>query len=98
MPTSKPWDGEDRRISAAKDHDTLIELVQILRDHVKHFETHMTNYEQHLKDDAANFKIVMKALEGIHRVFWVGLGVFFVIQALPKVVEVLAILHKAGGN
>lgn len=42
MPMDR-WNGEERR-KATRDHDTLIEMVQILKNLV-------TNFEEHTKDD-----------------------------------------------
>lgn len=51
----KDWDGTERRYSN-RDHDTLVELVQILTSHVKNFEDHREAFKTHLTKDDASFE------------------------------------------
>lgn len=60
------WDGSERREST-KDHDTLIQMVQILQNHVNNFDKHRTDFSDHIKKDDKNF-------EFLNRVAWCGFG------------------------
>lgn len=95
MATIGPWDGRDRR--KVTDHDTIIELVQIIKNHVENFESHRESYKDHIKDDSSKFEELRIALEGIKRVIWIGLGVFMTLQGIPKIIDTIQLLHKAGG-
>lgn len=53
------WDGVERRFSN-RDHDTLVELVQILTAHVKNFEDHREAFKIHLLKDDTNFEKINK--------------------------------------
>lgn len=57
------WDGKDRRL---QDHDTLIEVVQILKLHV-------ANFDKHVEKDDKNFLQLNRAL-------WIAVGAVLVIE------------------
>lgn len=74
------WDGIKRRdddLKKAEDHDTLIEVVQILKSHV-------ANFDKHVEKDDTNFKDI-KDQVGKHAMWiYIGLGVVGTIQFLIK--------------
>lgn len=73
------WDGVNRRVSENKsqDHDTLIEMVQILRNHVD-------NFDKHVEDDKTSFRVIRDQV-GKHAVYiYIGLGVIGTLQFLFK--------------
>lgn len=71
--------GPERRRGQADDHDTLIELVQILTNHVKNFEEHTKRFEAHMADDHTNFKFLNKNI-------YIGMGIIGCFQFLVTVI------------
>lgn len=69
----QPWDGITERRVKAQDHDTLIEVVQILSAHVK-------NFDKHVVDDADNFKT-------LNRTMWMCAGGLSVIAFVIKFIH-----------
>lgn len=52
----KTWDGVTERRRTAQDHDTLIEVVQILKNHVKNCDEDRRIVSQHMIDDNKSFE------------------------------------------
>lgn len=72
MTHEKDWDGKERRHDA-QDHDTLIEVVTILKRHVENFDAHV------IQDDA-NFKT-------LNRIVYTGVGILVAIEFIFKIVR-----------
>lgn len=69
------WDGKERR--SVSDHDTLIELYQITKNHV-------VNFDEHKKEDNESFKIIRNQI-GKHAMYiYIGLGIIGTLQFLLK--------------
>lgn len=75
------WDGIERR-DKAQDHDTLIQVVEILQIHVK-------NFDKHINQDEENFK-------ALNRTMYIGIGLVMAIQGLPILSSVIKILSHGG--
>lgn len=71
------WNGEERRLSA-RDHDTLIQMVQILQNHVENFDKHRDDFTEHSKDDKKNFDF-------LNRTVWGGLGGLAVLEIILRI-------------
>lgn len=87
------YHGPERR-KHADDHDTVVQLLEIMNNHVGNFDTHREDYRRHIIDDNKFFEEIRKNIAGIHRIGWVALGALLALQVLPKVVEVIHILIK----
>lgn len=87
------WKGNERR-SPAKDHDTLIQVVTILDNHVKNFNTHTEAFKSHEIRDQVNFDSLRKDVLGIQRVVWMATGIIIAVEALPTVLKLMHILNK----
>lgn len=87
------YTGEERRRST-KDHDTLIQLVQILTNHVDNFNTHSNAFRAHEMQDQANFDKLRTSITKIERIIWVATGIIIALDALPKIIEVVHVLNK----
>ena len=72
------WNGHERRKST-RDHDTLIEMVQILKNHVGNFDIHRKDYLTHIGDDKKNF-------EFLNRVAWCGFGGLGVLEIILRII------------
>ena len=68
------WDGIERR-NKATDHDTLIQVVQILTNHVE-------NFNQHVTDDKAAFDEIGKRLWNHAKFIYIGIGIVAVLEVL----------------
>ena len=69
------WDGEERRFSN-RDHDTLIEVVQILKSHVG-------NFDKHVEDD----KALTKDVKFHSKIIYVCMGGLGVLEIILRVVQ-----------
>lgn len=87
------WNGSERR-APSKDHDTLIQVVTILDNHVKNFNTHTDAFKAHEIKDQANFDSLRKDVLGIQRVIWTATGIILAVEALPTVLKLMHILNK----
>lgn len=63
------WDGTERRMKA-QDHDTLIEVVQILKSHVE-------NFDKHQVEDKKQFDI-------LNRNMYLGIGILIAVKIVFK--------------
>lgn len=86
----QPWDGTTERRQKAQDHDTLIELVTILSNHV-------VNFNAHVESDTSNFKELKTTVLNIERCVWVATGVIITVHVFPQVVSFFHVLNKVGG-
>lgn len=91
MPTK--WDGEERRAST-RDHDTLIQIVQIMDNHVKNFDTHVNAFRSHEIQDQVNFDKLRKEVLAVQRIIWMATGIILAVEALPTVLKLMHILNK----
>lgn len=62
-----PWDGRERR-KGSRDHDSLIEVIQILRLHVD-------NFEKHIEKDERQFQF-------LNRICFIGMGGLGMLQII----------------
>lgn len=85
--------GEENR-NNNKDHDTLIQLVQIMDNHVKNFNTHADTFKAHEIKDQSNFDSLRTDVLGIQKVVWTASGIIIAVQALPTVLKFMHILNK----
>jgi hypothetical protein len=87
------WNGNERR-QPTKDHDTLIQVVTILDNHVKNFNMHTDAFKAHEIRDQANFDSLRKDVLGIQRVIWIATGIILAVQFLPTALKLMHILNK----
>ena len=90
---SNSWNGQERR-GESKDHDTLIEVVQILKNHVSNFDNLSDNFKAHEQRDEHNFSALRKDNLNLQRGFWMAAGVLMALEALPIVLKLMHILNK----
>lgn len=74
------WDGIERR-QKVQDHDTLVEVVQILKNHVDNFNMHRNEFVKHREEDGVNFKRIDKT---IYLATGVVTAVIFVVRIIFK--------------
>lgn len=89
----KEWLGNERR-QPSKDHDTLIQVVTILDNHVKNFNSHTEAFRAHEIKDQSNFDALRKDVLGIQKVVWTASGIIIAVEALPTVLKLMHILNK----
>lgn len=70
------WNGEERR-KATRDHDTLVEVVQILRSHVN-------NFDKHQLEDKENFKEIFEKMWKHASLIYIGFGIVVTLEFLLK--------------
>ena len=87
------YQGEERR-KTSRDHDTLIEMVQILKNHVANFDTLNESFKTHQIKDETNFDQLRKDGLATQRIIWMATGVIMAVQAIPAVMKVLHIINK----
>lgn len=77
-----PWDGIKRRADdfKANDHDTIIELVQIIKNHIEHFEEHREDFHEHKNNDDKSFKFLNKTV-------YMGMGGLAMLQVLIMIIK-----------
>lgn len=92
MPNSK-WDGAERR-KVSDDHDTIIEVLGLIKNGRENFEEHMKSFNDHKVDDQSNFNLLRRELLGIQKVIWIATGVIISVQAIPMMTKILHILDK----
>lgn len=77
-----PWNGRERRKTI--DHDTIVELTQIMRNHISNFDIHREDFNKHTEDDKVAYKEI-KDLLGKHAIFiYIGIGIITTLQFLLK--------------
>lgn len=90
-----PWDGEtERRSAGGRDHDTLIQMVQILDNHVKNFDVHSNSFKAHEIQDQTNFDKLRTSIAKIERVIYIATGAILAVEALPTVLKLMHILNN----
>lgn len=72
------YTGPDRR-KHADDHDNLIEMIQIVRNHVNNFELHRKDFDEHKKEDTTSFNSLKKHI-------WMQMGAMGVIVFILELV------------
>lgn len=81
MPT---WDGKERRMPT-QDHDTLIEVVQILKNHV-------ANFDKHIEADKIAFQDIGDKLWKHAMYIYIGIGILAAINAAPALATTIKII------
>lgn len=66
------WDGQERRKNLS-DHDTMIELVQIMKNHIDNFNEHRKDFDEHKIEDNKSFKF-------LNRTVYMGMGGLATLQ------------------
>lgn len=89
----KPWDNQERRVET-KDHDTLIQMVQILQNHVDNFKNHVSVFDVHVDKDEKSFDNLRKDNQITQRMVWMAAGAVMAVQALPVILRTFHILNK----
>ncbi len=76
------WDGVKRRADdfKANDHDTIIELVQIMKNHIDHFNEHRDDFHEHKMEDNKSFEILKK-------MSYMGMGGLAVLQFIILIIR-----------
>lgn len=77
------WDGttERRKVS---DHDTVVELCQIMKSHIDNFESHRNEFSKHKDEDDLNFKSARDQI-GKHAMWiYIGMGIIGTLQFILK--------------
>lgn len=77
-----------------KDHDTLIQLVQIISNHVKNFDTHTTAFKDHEIKDQDNFDKLRTQTAKIEKVIWMATGAILMVEALPTILKLMHVINK----
>jgi hypothetical protein len=90
---NEQYTGRERR-QPSKDHDTLIEMVQILKNHVANFDSLNASFKNHEIRDENNFDSLRKDNFKIQRVIWLASGAVMAVEALPQILKVFHILTK----
>ncbi len=88
---STHWDGITERRQKASDHDTLIQLVEILAAHVKNADQHREDFNKHTIEDRANFKKIDRNMN-------IALGMLLAFQGFPLFITVINSVIKVGGH
>lgn len=83
----KSWDGNAERRKNSDDHDTLIALVEVIKNHVD-------NYEEHKTDNEKQFEQLIKQVAFQNKCLYTGMGFLMALEALPKIIEVMTHILK----
>lgn len=70
------WNGEDRRKNGT-DHDTLVTIVQLMKNHID-------NFNKHVRDDESSFKTLKDQVNRQSVFIYTGLGIVITLQFLIK--------------
>lgn len=73
------WDGTTERRQKAQDHDTLVQMVEILKNHVNNFDMHREDYKEHKQEDKINFKRIDKTI-------YTATGVLIAVVFIARIV------------
>lgn len=79
MPNTK-WDGITERRLKSQDHDTLIELVQILKSHVE-------NFDEHIIQDREDFKDINKKVSFSTNMIYLAMGGLGMLQVIIGIIK-----------
>jgi hypothetical protein len=90
---NEKWDGSERR-QPIRDHDTLIQMVQILQNHVHNFDDHRKEFKNHEIKDETNYQKLEKVNQGTQKIIWTATGLLLSVQVIPACVKVLHIFNK----
>ena len=69
------WDGKERR--TVSDHDTLIEVVQVLKNHV-------ANFDKHVDSNKTEFSLLQNKIWEHARYIYIGIGIIVVLNVITK--------------
>ena len=75
-----------------KDHDTLVEVVQILKNQDELSKIIATNLKDHEMKDQENFNGIRRDILGLQKIVWTATGIIIALDALPKVAEIFHII------
>lgn len=81
MPNT-PWDGKTERRINNRDHDTLIEVVQILQNHVENDTRNWQRFDAHTKEDKENFNSVTVKVDKHAMYIYMAMGAIGLLQIL----------------
>lgn len=82
------WDGKHERRINHTDHDTLIQLVQIMKGQTENANMIASNLKIHEAKDEENFKEIKKDILGLQRIVWTATGIIVALDAMPKIAEI----------
>lgn len=85
------WDGNERR-NTPTDHDTLIEMVQIMRNQTETAKVIASNLKDHEMKDQTNFDGIRKDILGLQKIVWTATGIIIALDAIPKVADIIHII------
>lgn len=74
------------------DHDTLITLVQLVKNQNENTKIISDNLVAHETKDQTNFDKIREDILGLQRVVWIATGIIISLDAIPKVGEILHLL------
>ena len=81
---NQPWDGKTERRGIAQDHDTLVQIIEILKNQVENFDRHREDFKEHEKEDNTNFKFLRDQI-GKHAMYiYIGIGILTTLQFILK--------------
>lgn len=77
-----PWNDKNEEQKRATDHDTVIELMTLLKRHMEQFDHYITTFQDHAKEDNRRF-------DALSRLIWMGAGgvavLVVLIRFIPRV-------------
>lgn len=88
--TPQSYNGDERRSQTVKDHDNLIEVITILAQHVKNFDTHVESNE-------LDFANLIASVDRLKFYVYIGVGIAVAVQVLPAFFGMLqSVAHATG--
>jgi hypothetical protein len=75
------WNGEERR-KGNRDHDTLIEVVQILQNHVENDTKNWARFDVHTAEDKQNFTTVTNKVDKHAMYIYMAIGAIGLLEIL----------------
>jgi hypothetical protein len=85
-------DIESEDIIHHNDHDTLIELVRMMKYQIETDKEIARNLKEHQSNDDNNFNNIRKDILGLQKIVWTATGIIIALDALPKLIEVVKTL------
>lgn len=67
------WDGKEERRHFPTDHDNLVRLLTSVEEHVKNFDKHVIQFNEHVKDDKFVAKMVYMGMGGLAVLQMIGI-------------------------
>lgn len=89
---NKEWDKITERRINHTDHDTLIELVTIIRVQTENAKNIAENLKLHEIKDEDNFQLIRKEILVLQKVIWIATGIIIGLDAIPRIYNILHIL------